>query len=124
MDAITVSDCHMSKMDIPFDIDYDMKRLPLIFFDEKLEIGAVTISNVYREERESAVEPTIAVYDKCHIGRLVVRDCQQVNMTTNPVTFFAHNGKIDDLVIENTRFVSSPGENIRYTGKAMGEAPN
>lgn len=124
MDAITISDCHVSKMEIPPDIDYDMKRLPLIFFDEKMDIGAVTISNVYREERESAVEPTIAVYDTCHIGRLVVRDCQQVNMTTNPVTFFSLNGKVDDLVLENTRFVSAPGENIRYSGKAMGEAPN
>lgn len=124
MDAITVSDCHVSKMEIPPDIDYPMKRLPLLFFDEKLEIGAVTLSNIYREERESSVEPTIAVYDGCHIGRLVVRDCQQVNMTTNPVTFFALNGKVDDLIIENTRFVASPGENIRFSGVPMGEAPN
>lgn len=122
-DAISISDCHVSKIVHPKDIGYDMRRMPVVFVDWKLDIGSLSICNLTREETQSAVEPTIAIYPETKISRLIVRDCQQVNRTTSPMEFIRNAGEVVRFIHENTRLVDAPGRNILYSTEPFANRP-
>jgi len=122
-DAISISDCHASKFPKPNDIDWGLLRMPILFVDAKLDIGSLSVFNLTRDESYSAQEPTIAIYRDTVIGRLTVRDCQQVNRTKDPIVFMRNNGKIGKLVHENTLLVPAPGPNVLYSDEPMSGDP-
>lgn len=124
-DTISIADCHVAKVAHPEDIGYDMPRMPVVFVDWKLDIGSLIVSNLTREETQSAVEPTIAIYPETRIGRLTVRDCQQVNRTSHSMTFIRNAGEIVEFFHERTRLVDAPGKNILYsTAPITGSPPS
>lgn len=114
-DAVTISDCHMAKCFQPEDL-YRLAPFPVVYFDDRIDVGTVTIRDLTREEH-CLQDPTIGIAKDCRIGRLIVRDCSQVNMTDKPITFLHTNGEVGELVRENVRLVSSPGANVPFDDK-------
>ena len=114
-DAVTISNCHMAKCPQPEDL-FRLAPFPVIYFDDRIDVGTVTIRDITREEHYLQ-DPTIGVAKGCSIDRLIVRDASQVNMTDKPIIFLHTNGKIGELVRENIRFVAMPGSNMDFDDK-------
>ena len=74
-------------------------------------VRGLTIRDVTREECTSN-ESTIGIVKSCHVGRLILRDLNQVNRTDKSLTFLQMSGRVDELVRENVRLVDAPGANV------------
>lgn len=111
MDAITISDCCMSRADEPADM-WQLAPFGLVEIEKGIDIGAVTIERLVRDEHARAEVVTVRVKPGATVERLVLRDCAQINRTTEPMTFLHNAGTIKTLVNEGTRLVSAIGTNI------------
>lgn len=109
-DDIVISDVFTGKVFSPENIGVNSRtNFPPIWVQGAVDVGSLTISNFSRDERNIPVA-TIRVDPSAAIGRLTVRDSKVVNRLDVPLSFLDIRGKVDQLVLENNRFVPSPGE--------------
>lgn len=112
MDDIVLSDLDMSRAEPPADC-WGFWRFGAIEVEQGLDIGNLTIERFRRDEDHRPDVASIRIKDDARIGRLTIRDCEQVNRTAESMTFLKCRGKIKKLVHENTRFEGLPGTNVR-----------
>lgn len=108
---IVIADCFCAKADQPTGegLPWKLDPLPLIFCDERIDIGKLSITNFCREEYTADI-PAMIIQPDCHIRNLVIRDCRQANNLDTPLTFLENNGTVDTVVLENIQLEGN--ENI------------
>ena len=111
MDRISVIDCGLAKAGEPADC-WLFDDFGVIEVEAGIDIGSLDIVRLSRDEDMRHEVDTIRVREGATISRLVLRDCEQINRTDCPMRFLHNRGEIGELVHENTRLVSAPGENI------------
>lgn len=111
MDAITISDCRLSKAGEPADC-WQFAAFGIVEIEKGLDIGELNVERLVRDEDHRPEIDTIRLREGATVDRLVLRDCVQVNRTADPMTFLHNRGKIGTLVNEGTRLVSAPGTNV------------
>lgn len=98
---IVIEDCFVGAAEQPtVDLFWKLLPMPVIFCDEHIDVGTLTIRNLFREESRIA-PPTILVQKECHIRRLIIRDCRQENQLNEPLTFMENHGNVEALTLDN-----------------------
>ena len=99
---IVIADCFCGKAKQPTgeSLPWELCPLPLIFCDERIDVGKLTVSNFCREENTDST-PSIIIQKDCRIRNLVIRDCHQHNGLNEPLVFLENNGRTDTMILEN-----------------------
>ena len=120
IDDIVIENCYGGSAPWPEDLQPAILKLfehmPVIFCDNGVDIGDLTIKGLHRVERADPV-PTVSVGAGTTIANLVIRDCVQENHTDRPLVFLQNRGKIAKKSLENIAVYSAKGaaENIVET---------
>ena len=120
MDGITISDCRLARADGPADM-WQFPAFGAIEIERGVDVGELTIERLWREEGQCPERATVRLAEDATVERLVLRDCVQVNRSSEPMVFLHNRGKVGELVEEGTRVVSAPGENIRCDATTRAE---
>jgi len=112
IDDIVIADCFSGSApwpdDLPDPIRACLCHMPIIFCDNGVDIGDLTVKGFHRIERSDPV-PTISVGRGTTIENLVVRDCVQENRTDRPLVFLQNLGKVGNKVLDNVSLKSAEG---------------
>lgn len=73
---------------------------PLIDIKEGLDIRNLVIRGLYRREAVCST-PTIGIGENTVINSLHISDCEQVNLTDQPIEFLHNEGTVEKLAMEN-----------------------
>ena len=111
MDQIVLSDCRLSRAFEPADL-WQLGHLGIVEIEPGIDVGSLHIERLSRDEDVQPEADTILLHEGATVERLTIRDCEQINRTPEPMRFLHNRGVIGTLVHENTRLVSSPGENV------------
>jgi len=83
----------------PGTVDVAGNYEPIISIGHNLDLKSLYLSNIYRTETHLAM-PTVRVLGDSNIGLISARNCEQSNLTGNPMPFIENNGTIDRLVLD------------------------
>lgn len=111
MDDIVIEDCSVGSAPWPDDLPPLLVKyfryMPIVFCDNRLDIGHLTIRNLHRIERADPV-PTISLGRETHVANLTVRDCVQENHLASPLIFLQNLGQIDRKTMDNIQLRTAP----------------
>lgn len=120
IDDIVIEDCFCGSAPWPNDLQPMIQswfcHMPMIFCDNGVDIGNLTVRSFHRVEKSDPV-PTICVGGGTTVASLTVRDCVQENHTDRLLIFLQNCGKIERKTIDNVVFhpVAGTAENILET---------
>ena len=101
MNDIVISDVFAAKVFSPDNVGRTSRvGYPLIFVQNLLDVGNLTIRSVVRDERNISI-PTIRVEPDATVKHLTVRDCRHVGHLDKPVKFYENLGKVEKETFEN-----------------------
>ena len=115
-DQISIRDCRVGCARIPdaLPLKPGYHRWPLVWCENKCDIGSLRIENFVRDEYFGGYVPTIGVDPRATVRSLAIRDSGHRNHTKDRLAFLCVQGTVDKLTLEKPRFESDPGsgENI------------
>lgn len=104
MDHITIENVFTGKEYAPENIGRESRvGYPLLWVDNLLDIGSLTIRNFVREEKNIG-NPSIVIEKSSTVKRLTVRDCKQINRLAEPIKFYDNRGKVETELFENNEY--------------------
>jgi hypothetical protein len=124
IDDIVIEDCYCGLAPWPDDLPPLVRgwfsHMPVVFCDNGVDIGDLTVRGLHRVERSDPA-PTISVGSGTTIANLVVRDCVQENRTDRPLVFLQNRGKIVKKTMDAIALHAAPGaaENILETEEKL-----
>ena len=110
-DDIVIEDCFMAKALQPEDLWELLPIFPMIYCDDKTDIGKLSVIRLCRDEK-TLPEAAIEIMPSCRITNLSVVDCKQINRLDVSMPFLWNKGTVDHLEFHNNEMVSAPGKNI------------
>ena len=87
--------------------DVRANYLPVIYVGEDIDIRNLTLRNLRRDERHSAV-PTIGIGKGTHIHTLSLSDCSLHSTLAEPISLIHNDGTIDRLYLYNVETAGNP----------------
>jgi len=108
-DDIVIRDVFSSATYEPEALYNDRCAWPIIWVENKCDVGHLVIENVCRTETCRGTHPTIGIDPDATVGRLVIRDCRQVNETKDDLVFLSVHGKVGKLELGEVSFAAAPG---------------
>jgi len=107
-DDIVIAECFAAQAFQPKELTWKLEPFPIIFCDEKTDIGKLSIRNLCRDEKKQG-PPSVQVSNGCRVETLSIRDSGTVNRLPEPIEFVRNDGSIGRLTLENIRRESAPG---------------
>lgn len=107
-DDIVIAECFAAQARQPKELTWKLEPFPVIFCDEKTDIGKLSIRNLCRDEKTQGA-PSVQVGKGCRVETLSIRDSGTVNRLPEPIEFVRNDGSIGRLTLENIRRESAPG---------------
>ena len=111
MDDIVISDVRMSKAEEPAD-GWQFANFGVIEVEKGVDVGRLTVERLVRDEDHRPECDTIRLKEGSTVKTLVIRDCEQVNRTKEPLIFLHNRGTVGSLELSGTVLKSAPGANV------------
>ena len=111
MDDISISDVRMSKSGEPADC-WQFAEFGVIEVEKGVDVGRLTIERLVRDEDHRPECDTIRLKEGATVKTLVIRDCEQINRTREPMVFLHNRGSVGSLALSGTVLRSVPGANV------------
>ena len=97
-DGIRLENLHVAKcVQPPRCVRDPLRAMPLIFVDEKLDVGTLEIDGLIRDEGARPEDPAILVRAGSEVMRLDIRNVMQTNRTDRSMEFLKIDGKVREL---------------------------